>query len=130
MSAYQQMKVAIAGLLPAGWKFIDYEPMQDVFPDVTSVTMRVRSVRRLTAAPIGMFQVDWVLTVTSPYPSRETADPQLFDDLIEFLTALDEAHGGIPGLGATESTKTAADAEDQRLAYDIVVQSESEREAS
>lgn len=127
-SAYDQMKAAIEGILPEGWKFTDFEPLQDL-PDVTGVTMKVRTIRKLPAAPIGMFQVDWVITITSPYTSRETADPQLFDDLILFLTALDEANGGIPGLGATESTKTVGD-DLERLAYDITVQTESERETS
>ncbi|MDR7113884.1 5-formaminoimidazole-4-carboxamide-1-beta-D-ribofuranosyl 5'-monophosphate synthetase [Microbacterium trichothecenolyticum] len=126
MSAYQQMKAAIEGLLPDGWKFTAYEPLDDL-PDVTGVTMKVRSVQRLPAAPMAKFQVDWVLTVTSPYTSRESADPQLFDDLIEFLIALDEANGGIPGLGAIESTKTVGD-DFERLAYDITVQSEAERQ--
>src|SRR4051812_24107006 len=104
MSAYADMKAAIESVLPDGWKFTAYEPLEDI-PDVTGVTMKIRSVRRLPAAPNAKFQVDWVLTITSPYTSRESADPQLFDDLIEFLTALDEANGGIPGLGAQESTK-------------------------
>jgi len=127
-SAYQQMRDVIAPIIPAGWKFTDFEPLEDI-PDVTGVTLKVRSVRKLPAAPVGMFQVDWVITITSPYTSRQTADPQLFDDLIEFLTALDEANGGIPGLGATESTKVVGD-DLVRLAYDITVQSESERETS
>lgn len=129
MSAYEDMKTAIAAVLPDGWKFYDYEPIEER-PDVTSVSMKIRTVQRLAAAPMAKFQVDWVITITSPYTSRETADPQLFDDLMEFLIALDESQGGIPGLGAVEATKVVADEFEQRLAYDITVQSEAERAAS
>lgn len=129
MSAYQQMKDAIAPLIPATWKFDPFEPIQEL-PDVTYVTMKIRTVRRLAAAPLAKFQVDWVLTITSPYTSRETADPQLFEDLMELLFKLDEAHGGIPGLGMEEATKVVSDEFEQRLAYDITVQSEAERETT
>jgi len=116
MSVFQTVADAISGVLPDGWKFTGFEPSADL-PDVTSVTLKVRSVRRLPAAPIGHLEVDWILTVTSPYPSRERADPQLFDDLLDFIAALDT----IPGWFAwTEANKTVGDDLD-RLAYDITI---------
>lgn len=124
MSAYGQMKTAIESIVPAGWKFTAFEPQFDV-PDVTGLTLKLRSVSRLGAAPAGVYQVDWILTITSGSPSRETADPQLFDDLLEFLTALD-GEPTLGGLGWTEATKTVGD-DEERLAYDITIQTESHR---
>ena len=125
MSAYAVMKAAIEGIMPDGWKFTAYEPLSDM-PDVVGVTMKIRRVSRLGPAPAGLYQVDWILTITSPNTSRESADPQLFDDLLEFLTALDEAEG-LGGLGWTSAEKTVGD-DYERLAYDITIQTESTRE--
>lgn len=122
MSAYQSMQEALETILPEGWKFTGYEPLEEL-PDVTGVTMKIRSVTRLPAAPVGVYRVDWVLTITSPHTSRQSADPQLFDDLLMFLAALDGSPD-IPGLGWIEATKTVGD-DYERLAYDITVQTES-----
>jgi hypothetical protein len=116
MSAYQMVKDAVASVLPEGWKFTAFEPLEDM-PDVTGVTMKIRTVTRLPTAPLGAFQVDWILTVTSPNPSRETADPSLYDDLIDFLGALDKIG---TWLGWVDATKTVGD-DLARLAYDITV---------
>lgn len=121
MSAYRAMKTMIEGILPDGWKFTAYEPLQDL-PDVTGVTMKIRQVSRLAAAPAGVYQVDWILTVTSSATSRESADPQLFDDLLSFLSALD-SDPSLGGLGWTEASKTVGD-DYERLAYDITIQTE------
>jgi len=120
MSAYEDLKTALQVIIPDTWKFIPFETL-DERADVTSVTMKVAAVRRLPAAGQGTIQVDWVLTVTSPYTSRETADPQLFDDLIEFVIDLD-AHPDLAFLRWTEATKTVAGDALDRLAYDITVQ--------
>ncbi len=124
MSAYQLLADAVEGVLPEGWRLVGYEPIADV-PDVTSVTLKIRTVTRLPAAPVGAYQVDWILTVTSPYPSRETADPALFDDLLDFLGALDDIG---PWLGWVEATKTVGD-DLERLAYDITVRTHTSKGA-
>lgn len=126
MSVYQQLKTAIESILPVDWKLTDHEPTYDI-PDVTGVTMKVREVRRLPAAPVGAYDVDWVITITSAIPSRETADPQLFDDLIDFLTALD-SEPDLQWLAWTEATKTVGD-DLERLAYDITVRTITQKEA-
>lgn len=120
MSAYTQLKTAIEGILPATWKLDAFEkPEGSPLPDVTAVEMKIRTVTRLPANPLGSYQIDWVVTVTSPHTSRETADPQLFDDLIAFLFALDTTEG-LKWLGWTEATKTVG-ADLDRLAYDITI---------
>lgn len=124
MSAYGTLKSAIEGIIPATWKLDDYEKSESAAPpDVTSVEMKIRTVTRLPAAPLGVYQIDWVLTITSPHTSRESADPTLFDDLIQFLVALDTTEG-LKWLGWTEATKTVGSDLD-RLAYDITVRTHS-----
>lgn len=118
MSVYSDLKTALEGIKPEGWKITAYEPLSEL-PDVTSLTMKVRSVRRLPAAPDGAYQVEWVLTVTSSVPSRETADPTLFDELIDFLIALD-TEPDLSWLGWTGAEKTVGD-DLERLAYDITL---------
>ena len=126
MSAYQQMKEALEGLIPTGWKFTAFEPLEDL-PDVTGLTMKVRTVQRHPAAPRSQYQVDWVLTITSSATSRKSADPQLFDDLITFLFALDTTPG-LTWLGWTEATKAVGD-DYERLAYDITIQTIHQKES-
>lgn len=118
MSIYGDMKTAIEGLKPAHWKFLDHEPSVDPLPDATMLTLRVRTVSRLPAAPQGAYQVTWVLTITSGYTQRQQADPQLFDDLIDFLNALDEAPD-LSWLAWTGAAKGNIDDERDRLVYDI-----------
>lgn len=120
MSAYDQLKTALESIIPSTWKFIPFEALDDR-ADVVAVTMKVSKIRQLPAAPVGSLQVDWVLTLTSQYTSRETADPQLFDDLIEFVIDLD-THPDLGFLAWTEATKTVAGEALDRLAYDITVQ--------
>lgn len=126
MSAYTQVKDAIEALVPTGWKFTGYEPLEDM-PDVTGLTLKVREVRRLPQAPIGHVSVDWILTITTSYTSRETADPTLFDDLIDFIVALD-AEPDLSWLAWTSATKTVGD-DLERLAYDITLQTHHQKEA-
>lgn len=125
MSAYTTFRDTIRQMMPSGWRLVGYEPVQDL-PDVTSVTIKVREVRRLPASPIAAYQVDWVVTITSPHPSRETADPNLFDDLIDFLLALDAAPD-LKWLGWTEAVKTVGD-DNERLAYDITITTHTKKE--
>lgn len=120
MSAYDAMKATIEAVLPDGWKFTAYEPLIDL-PDVTGVTMKIRSVAPLEGAPRGAYRVDWVLTITSHTKNRETSDPTLFDDLIKFLGALDTDDAAADVVW-TEATKAVGD-DDERLAYDITVRS-------
>jgi hypothetical protein len=82
----------------------------------------------LPAAPVGHYRVDWVLTITTKYTSRQTADPALFDDLIDFLTALDE-EPGLSWLGWTEAEKTVGD-DLERLAYDITIYTLTQKEGA
>lgn len=118
MSIYTTLQTAIEGILPATWKLTPWEALSDL-ADVTHVTMKVRSISRLPGAPLGSYQVDWVITVTSGDTSRQTADPTLFDDLIDFVLALD-AEPNLSWLRWTEATKTVGD-DLERLAYDITV---------
>jgi hypothetical protein len=113
------MKAALETILPDGWGFTAFEPLQDL-PDVTSLTMKVSEIRRHPAAPLSNYQVDWVLTITTSYTSRETADPQLFDDLINFLFALDNTRE-LSWLAWSEAKKVVGD-DLERLAYDITIQ--------
>lgn len=126
MSAYTQLKDAITGILPNGWSIKAYEPLAEV-PDATTVTLKVRRVSRLPEAPMGAYRVDWILTVTSPTPSRETADPTLFDDLIDLLIAIDNAPD-LEWLSWTDAKKTVGD-DEQRLAYDITIRTQTAKEA-
>lgn len=126
MSAYTQLKDAITGILPNGWSIKAYEPLAEV-PDATTVTLKVRRVSRLPEAPMGAYRVDWILTVTSPSPSRETADPTLFDDLIDLLKAIDNAPD-LEWLSWTDAKKTVGD-DEQRLAYDITIRTQTAKEA-
>lgn len=128
MSAYQQMKAALEAILPEGWKLTPWEPLLDL-PDVVSVTMKVRSISRLPAAPIGAYQVDWVLTITAPTVSREGTDPVLFDQLIEFITAIENPANDLGWMGWTEATKTVGD-DLERLAYDITVRTHTNKEGA
>lgn len=125
MSAYQQMKQVLTDLLPEGWKLTDHEPILDL-PDVTSVTMKIRSVEPLPAAPLGCYAIDWVLTITTPLKSRKSADPTLFDELIQFLGAID-SDDAPEWFTWTEATKAAGD-DGERLAYDITVRHHTNRE--
>jgi hypothetical protein len=118
MSVYKKLQETLEEILPEGWKFTEYEPLQDL-PDVTGLTMKVREVRRIPQAPGAGYEVDWVVTVTSPNTSRETADPQLFDDLINLLIALDTLPD-LSWLTWTEATKVVGD-DLERLAYDITI---------
>lgn len=129
MSAYTMLHDAIEGIIPSDWSLEDFEASEGAkLPDTTRVQMKVRTVRRLSAAPGGAYEVDWVLTVTSQYTSRETADPALYDDLIDFLYALDTTPG-LSWLGWTEATKTVGDDLD-RLAYDITVRIHTSKEGA
>lgn len=128
MSAYQQVKSALEVILPAGWKFTPWEPLEDL-PDVVGLTMKVRNISRLPAAPIGAYQVDWVLTITAPTVSREGTDPTLFDDLILFLKELDDPDNGLSYMGWTEATKVVGD-DLERLAYDITVRTHTNKEGA
>ncbi len=121
MSAYTQLRTALEGVLPDGWGFDAYEKPETAGPpDVTRVEMKIREVSPLPAAGLGTLRVDWVVTITSPTPSRETADPALFDDLIAFLVALD-ADQSLDWLVWTNASKTVGSDLD-RLAYDITIQ--------
>lgn len=117
MSAYTTFADAVKSVLPDDWQLLEYEtPVGAGQVDATTVELKVREVNRLPAAPIGKYQVDWVITVTTEYPDREVADPALFDDLFDFLTALDSLG---KWMGWTTATKALN--EDGRLAYDITV---------
>lgn len=126
MSAFQTVADAIEQLLPEGWNFTPFEPTSEL-PDVTTATLKIRNVSRLPAAPLGAYQVEWILTVTSPYPSRERADKELADDLIDFLTNLD-TEPSLSWIGWTSATKTVGDDLD-RLAYDITLTTHTKKEA-
>lgn len=126
MSAYEQVKEALEALIPGTWKFTAFEPLEDM-PDVTGLTMKIREVRRHPAAPRSQYQVDWVLTITSSKTSRESADPELFDDLITFLFALDTTPG-LTWLAWMGATKTVGD-DYERLAYDITLQTIHQKES-
>lgn len=119
MSAYQTLKTVLENILPEGWGFKGYEPIDET-PDAVTLTMKVRSVTRLPAAPLGGYQVTWVLTITTDLPSRESADPELFDDLIDFLSVLD-TDPSLSWLGWSNAEKVAAGEEFDRLAYDITL---------
>lgn len=120
MSMFTTLSTALATLIPNTWTLVEFEQTESTPPpDVTTVELKLRTVRRLPAAPRGNYEVEWVVTITSPYTSRETADPQLYDDLIAFLLDLDTTEG-LTWLGWTEATKTVG-ADLDRLAYDITV---------
>lgn len=129
MSAYTTLKDAIEEIIPSSWYLVDYEqPVGSKMPDATQVEMKLRTVSRLSAAPGGAYQVEWVITITTQYTSRETADPSLYDDLIDFLYALD-TNDGLSWLGWTEASKTVGDDLD-RLAYDITVRTHTSKEGA
>lgn len=123
MSPYETVSAAIKAVLPDGWQFLAYEAPNEGAPDTTSVTLKIRGVNRLPAAPIGSLLIDWVLTITTEYPDREVADPELFNDLLEFLAALDEIE---PWLAWTTAEKALNEA--GRLAYDITLQTQTKKE--
>lgn len=117
MSAYTTFADAVESVLPAGWQLLKFEtPLGPGAVDATTVELKVRDVNRLPAAPLGQYQVDWVVTVVTEYPDREVADPALFDNLMDFLAALD---GLGPWMAWTTATKSLN--EDGRLAYEITV---------
>lgn len=118
MSAYTDLKEALERIIPAGWDFTPYEPTSEL-PDVTGLTMKIREVSRLSEAPGSAYRVDWVLTITSGLTSRESADPGLFDDLLEFLDRIDSDEA-MKWLTWTSATKTVGEDFD-RLAYDITL---------
>lgn len=130
MSAYEQLKTTLEGIIPSSWKFVSYEPTElapESFPDsVTGLTMKVRTVRRLPAAPIGAYEVEWILTVTAGTTSRPTADPTLFDDLIGFLADLD-GDPSLSWLTWTQAEKAVGDDFD-RLTYDITLTIHTQKE--
>lgn len=117
MSAYTQMVEAIKSVKPVPWRLTEYEPVEDAIPDSTEITLKVSRVTKLPAAPFSHYQIDWIITLTTEYPSRQTADPQLFDDLITFLTSL---LGVGDWLEWAEAEKVVG-SDLQRLAYDITV---------
>jgi hypothetical protein len=123
MSAYETLATAIGAVLPAGWEFLEYEAPFETAPDATRVTLKIATVSRLPAAPIGSYQIDWVLTITTEYPDREIAEPALYDNLIDFLLALD---GIGPWLGWTEANKALNEA--GRLSYDINLRTNSKKD--
>lgn len=120
MGMFTTLSTAITAVLPATWSLVEYEQTESVPPpDVTTVEMKLRSVKRLPQTPQGHYSLEWIVTVTSPYTSRETADPQLYDDLVSFLIDLDTT-AGLKWLGWSEANKTVG-ADLDRLAYDITV---------
>lgn len=127
MSVYQTVRNAIEALLPDGWEFTGYEPADADLPDVTGLTLKLRTVSRLGVAPIGAYQTEWILTVTSGETSRETADPKLADDLVDFLLTLDETPN-LSWLSWTSATKVIGD-DYVRLAYDITLTTTTQKEA-
>lgn len=126
MSAFQTIADRIEALIPEGWNFTPYEPTSEL-PDVTTATLKIRTVTRLPAAPQGSYLVEWVLTVTSAYPSRERSDPELADDLLELLEAIDSAPHP-QWVAWTTATKTVGD-DLERLAYDINLITTTQKEA-
>lgn len=118
MDPQQEMADVIRGVIPSGWALLDYEASGDRLPDKQTVTLKIRSVRRIPEAPASGWQIDWILTLMTQYTSRQTADPQLSRDLLEFLLALAGADIRLKVIGAD---KTVGE-DDDRLAYDITVQ--------
>lgn len=120
MKAYDLIVETLSGILPDGWKFTDYEPANEELPEVTLLTLKIRSMNRLPAAPLGAMQIDWVLTITSGITSRESADPALAEDVYDFLVLLDSTPG-LSWLSWTNATKVTASDTYDRLAYDITL---------
>lgn len=119
MSIYAKVKDTIRELIPDEWELDAFEaPEGPISPDATTVELKLRTVQRLDVAVEGAYQVDWLLTITTQYPERDVADPDLFDRLIELLYALDTTPD-LEWIAWNEATKAVN--EDGRLAYDITL---------
>lgn len=127
MSMFETVADAVWQLVPEGWGWTPYEEVEEL-PDVTTLSLKIRNVTRLPGAPQGAYQVEWVLTITSPYPQRERADSELADDLLQFLHALDEPEGP-SWLAWTSASKVTASDYNDRLAYDITLTTITQKEA-
>lgn len=126
MTMYRPVADAVAALVPAEWQFIDYEAVgteAEINADTTQVTLKVRSIDDLPAAPLGSDVVTWVITITSEFPDRARADPDLFDQVARFRTALKTL-----GTGVNVSAANKTLSPDGLLAYDIDITTISEKE--
>lgn len=78
-----------------------------------TILIKQLALRPAPAAPNGCLEAEVVVTLASPISSPQRAEDALDDDVLEILTALDEAGMSI----WTEARKVVA--EDKYLAYDI-----------
>lgn len=99
-------------LLPTGWKIIDSHRNVDVVR-VTTVKLRQLKITRAPAAPDGAHDIEFTVTVTTPFTDPAKAEDDLDGSVNALLHALDENR-----ILWTDATKVL---DNDHLAYDITV---------
>lgn len=97
--------------LPRAWKIIPYQTNIDT-PDRVVVMLKLESIVRTPAAPLGAHDVKFVVTIVSPLTDVEKAEDALDAQVDALLHKLDEL-----GIAWTIAEKVKFD--DQHLAFDI-----------
>lgn len=112
-TAREQLLAQLRPLLPDGWQVV---PSQRNYDDTQGVVvqLKLQSVARFPAAPIGGYLTSWVLTITTGQQDVERAEGDLDDALLEFLAALDAVNRSL-------WTSAVAVADGNRLGYDVAL---------
>lgn len=111
---HRTLGLAIRELVPAAWRVVGVERDLDELERVT-VQLKLSDVRRVPEAPrSGTYWAGWTVTIATPHVDPETADPGVFDALLELVAALD----GIPWLKWSTAEKVLVSG---RYGFDITV---------
>jgi hypothetical protein len=106
------LATALKPVLPKGWVIEgSSRPVANV-PN-TIVKLQQLAVRKLAQAPAARHEIDIRATITAPGEDTKITEDRLDDDLLTFLTALDDLH-----VKYGEATKVIAES---RLGYDITI---------
>ena len=111
-SPRSQVAAILRPIIPRNWKIVSSDRAVDLHKFVV-VQVKQRKLIRTPQAPAGAHDIEFVLTVTSPYQDIDKAEDQLDDSVNIIVHALDDA-----GIKWTSADKVA---NDDRLAYDIAL---------
>lgn len=106
------LAAAIKPVLPRGWLL---EASGRPLPNVPTTTVKLQqlAVRKLPQAPGARHEIDIRATITAPGEDTKITEDKLDDDLLTFLSALDDLH-----VKWGECTKVIAES---RLGYDVTI---------
>jgi hypothetical protein len=103
---------ALKTALPKGWLIeASGRPVDNV--PTTVVKLQQLAVRKLAQAPGARLEIDMRATITAPGEDTKIAEDKLDDELLTFLSGLDELH-----IKWSECSKVIAES---RLGYDVTI---------